>query len=162
MSNATQGPGPMDALTLEAETGTSYPAPYDALVRGRQRRRLGDAFGLSQFGVNLIHLSPGAASSQRHWHTDEDEFVYILEGTATLVTDEGSQPVGPGMVVGFPAGVTNAHHLINESESDVVFLEVGTRARNDTCQYGETDLLGARVDGQPRRFTRRDGSAFTG
>jgi uncharacterized cupin superfamily protein len=160
MNSESRRPGAIDPMSVEVETGTSYPPPFDELVGGRLRRRLGDAFGLTQFGVNLILLPPGAASSQRHWHTDEDEFVYILQGIATLVADEGSQRVEPGMVVGFPAGVETAHPLVNESDADVVFLEVGTRAMNDTCRYGEADLLGARVDGRPRRFTRRDGSAF--
>lgn len=160
MTDSTTETKAIDPLTLDAETGSSYPSPFDELVQGRKRRRLGDAFGLSQFGVNLVHLPPGAASSQRHWHTDEDEFVYVLEGTATLVTDTGSQRLGAGMVVGFPSGVENSHHLVNESDTEVVFLEIGTRAMNDFCRYGDADLLGERADGRPRHFTRRDGSPF--
>ena len=162
MTDSTTRKGAIDPMTVEPETGSSYPSPYDEIVRGRKRRRLGDAFGLDQFGVNLVHLPPGAASAQRHWHTNEDEFVYVLEGTATLVTDAGPQRFEAGMVVGFPAGVENSHHLLNETDADVVFLEIGTRAMNDVCNYGDADLLGERADGRPRHFTHRDGSPFEG
>ena len=150
----------IDPADLEPQTATSYPAPYDQAVAGREKRVLGNAFGLDQFGVNLVRLPPGAASAQRHWHTDEDEFVYVLEGTVTLVTDTGRQPLGPGMAAGFKAGVEDGHHLVNESDGDVLFLEVGTRAPKDFCKYPEADLLGERAAGRRTRFTRRDGSPF--
>jgi len=150
----------IDPADLERVVGTNYPSPYDEIVEGREKRVLGDAFGLDQFGVNLVTLSPGSASAQRHWHTDEDEFIYVLAGTATLVTDEGKQALGPGMSAGFAAGAENGHHLVNETDADVVFLEVGTRAAKDFCKYPEADLLGNRAGGQPTHFTHRDGSPF--
>src|SRR5262245_63272841 len=101
---------------LPVRTGSTYPPPHDAPCRQRRRRRLSDAFGLSQFGVNLLELPPGAWSSQRHWHEREDEFVYVLDGEVTLVTDAGATTLTPGMVAGFRAGEPNGHHLVNRSD----------------------------------------------
>jgi len=136
-----------------------YPEPYASLMRGRVKRQLGDAFGLKNFGVNLTRLEPGAMSALRHAHAKQDEFVYILEGTATLVTDEGRTPLRPGMCAGFPAGTGNAHHLTNESDQDVVYLEIGDRTPGDSAVWPDDDLQVIEIDGK-RRFAHRDGRPY--
>lgn len=141
-------------LVLKA---TNYPEPYASLVRGREKRRLGEAFGLQNFGVNLTRLKPGAISSVRHWHTRQDEFVYILEGQPTLVTDAGAQPLQPGHCAGFPAGEANGHHLRNDTQADAWYLEVGDRTAGDQAHYPDDDLAVTRPDGA-YLFTRKDGS----
>jgi uncharacterized cupin superfamily protein len=149
------------AVTDVAEAGgTSYPAPFRAAVAGRTFRRLGDAAGLAQFGVNLVRLAPGAASALRHAHSAEDEFVLVMEGAPTLITNDGEHLLAPGMMVGFPAGTGDAHHLVNRSGADVVFLVVGTRAPDrDVVTYPDDDL---RVEPSPagRRFVKADGSPW--
>ncbi len=150
----------LDPAAVAVAKGTNYPAPHDAIVGEREKQALGNALGLNQFGVNLVRLPPGAASAQRHWHTDEDEFIYILDGMATLVTEGGKQTLTAGMAAGFPAGVEDGHHLLNESDADVRYLEVGTRAPKDFCKYPDVDLLGKRAAGQRTEFTRRDGAPF--
>ncbi|WP_144184532.1 cupin domain-containing protein [Elioraea rosea] len=151
----------VDTHEIEERGGTSYPAPFHAAVAGRFSRRLGDAFSLTQFGVNLVRLAPGAASSLRHAHSAEDEFVMVLEGTPTLITNDGEQPMTPGMVVGFPCDTGDAHCLVNRTEVDAVFLVVGTKARDsDVCAYPDVDLhLAPGRDGR-RRFLRKDGTAW--
>jgi uncharacterized cupin superfamily protein len=138
--------------------GTGYPPPYDEPCKGRKRWKLGDAAGLTQFGVNLMRLPPGQWTSQRHWHTAEDEFVWVLDGEVVLVTDEGEQVLKGGDCAGFPAGVANGHHLQNRSDREAVLLEVGSRRpAEDGCDYPDIDMVidpGASV---PRR---RDGTAF--
>jgi len=136
-----------------------YPEPYASLMRGRVKRQLGDAFGLKNFGVNLTRLEPGAMSALRHAHAKQDEFVYILEGTATLVTDEGRTPLRPGMCAGFPAGTGNAHHLTNESDQDVVYLEIGDRTPGDSAVWPDDDLQVIEIDGK-RRFAHLDGRPY--
>jgi uncharacterized cupin superfamily protein len=128
-------------LDLTARVGTDYPAPHDRPLHERRRRRLGDAFGLSQFGVNLLELPPGAWSSQRHWHERQDEFVYVLEGEAVLVTDEGETALTAGMAAGFRAGSGNGHHLVNRSNAVVRLLEVGTRTAAETAHYSDIDMV---------------------
>ena len=115
----------IDARDVEAKIGTSYPKPFRSEVATRSKRILGDLFGLKNFGVNLVDLEPGSWSSQRHWHTHEDEFVYVVAGEVTLITDKGDQVLTPGMVAGFPAGSANGHHLVNKSDSVATYLEVG-------------------------------------
>ncbi|WP_203291701.1 cupin domain-containing protein [Maricaulis parjimensis] len=146
---------------VEESNGTSYPPEYAKDVAGRHYRRLGDAAGLEQFGVNLVRLEPGAWSSQRHWHTDEDEFVIIQSGEAVLVTEEGETVMQAGDFAGFPAGVEDGHHLINKSEADCVFLVVGGRSDSDACDYPDIDLkaLPGRYSGVGG-FTRKDGSHY--
>lgn len=135
-------PVALRATEVPEVSSTGYPEPFRALVAGRHRRRLGDAFGLGQFGVNLCRLEPGAASSQRHWHEKEDEFVWVLEGEVVLVTDAGETVLGPGMVAGFPAGRANGHHFVNRSGRDVLLLEIGTRsADGERVVYPDVDLL---------------------
>ncbi|MEL6258591.1 MAG: cupin domain-containing protein [Pseudomonadota bacterium] len=140
-------------------TGTSYPAPHDALVKSRRVRPLGIATGLSQFGVNLITLPPGGWSSQRHWHTHEDEFVWIVQGQLKLVTDAGAQTLAPGDCAGFPAGEADGHHLINETEADAVFLVIGGRHDNDVCDYPDIDMrsVAGRYSSKAG-FTTKDGT----
>jgi uncharacterized cupin superfamily protein len=139
---------------------SSYPEPYASRVAGREKRPLGDLFGLSNFGVNLTRLKPGAVSSVRHAHARQDEFVYILEGHPTLVTDAGDTPLAPGMCAGFKAGSGNAHHLVNRSASEVVYLEVGDRTPGDSATYPDDDLKVVAAPGGGWVFTRRDGTPF--
>lgn len=144
----------LDPKTVEAVSKTTYPEPYRKYVAGRTKRRLGDALGLADFGVNLTELPPGAWSALRHAHAREEEFVYILDGTVALVTDAGEQALGPGMVAGFPKGKSDAHHLINRSDKPARYLEIGTRKEEDAVVYPEADLAV-----QPgRKFVRKDGS----
>jgi uncharacterized cupin superfamily protein len=139
---------------------TNYPEPFASRVAGREKRPLGDVFGLSNFGVNLTRLSPGAVSALRHAHTRQDEFVYILEGHPTLVTDAGDTPLAPGMCAGFKAGTGNGHHLVNRTASDVVYLEVGDRTPADGASYPDDDLKAVQAPEGGWIFTRKDGSPF--
>jgi uncharacterized cupin superfamily protein len=138
---------------------SNYPEPFATRMLGREKRPLGDLFGLSNFGVNLTRLAPGAISALRHAHTLQDEFVYILEGRPTLVTDAGATQLQPGMCAGFKAGSGDGHHLVNRTASDVVYLEVGDRTPGDAVTYPDDDLTARVVDGK-WRFTRKDGSAY--
>ena len=150
----------LDPETVEPRRGTIYPEPFKGIVEGREKRALGNALGLNNFGVNLVRLPPGAASAQRHWHTRQDEFVMVLEGEAVLRTDAGDQPLGPGMAAGFPAGVEDGHHLVNESDRDVVYLEVGDRTPGDGARYPDIDLV-AEPDGKGGySFSKRDGTPY--
>ena len=126
---------------LREGVGSDYPAPHDQPCRQRRRRRLGDAFGLSQFGVNLMELPPGAWSSQRHWHEREDEFVYVLDGEVELVTDAGATTLTPGMAAGFRAGEPNAHHLVNRSDKPARVLEVGARTTTEVARYPDIGMM---------------------
>ena len=149
-------PRPALDIALHAKQ-TNYPEPFASLVRGREKRRLGDAFGLTNFGVNLTRLAPGAQSSVRHGHTRQDEFVYILEGRPTLVTNAGPTALAPGMCAGFKAGSSDAHHLKNETNEDVWYLEIGDRSPGDTAHYPDDDLAVKEIDGA-YLFSRKDGS----
>lgn len=149
----------IDVASLPVRTASSYPTPFDEPCRGRSYIRLGDAGGLTQFGVNLVRLAPGAWSSQRHWHTHEDELVYMLEGELVLVSDAGQTPMRPGDVATFKAGVADGHHLQNRSARDAVFLVVGTRDGRDGCDYPDIDLV-APPDSEGAEFTRRDGTPY--
>jgi len=138
---------------------TNYPEPFASRVAGRRKHPLGDLFGLTNFGVNLTRLAPGAVSAMRHAHTKQDEFVYILEGHPTLHTDEGKTRLSPGMCAGFKAGTGNAHHLINETREDVVYLELGDRTPGDEARYPDDDLKAAMVDGK-WKFMHKDGAPY--
>lgn len=132
----------IDVESAPTRFGTGYPPPFDAPCRDRRRWKLGDAAGLTQFGVNLLRLAPGVWSSQRHWHTAEDEFVWVVEGEVVLVTDEGEQVLRAGDCAGFPAGPPNGHHLQNRSGAEAVLLEVGSRRRaDDGATYPDIDLM---------------------
>jgi uncharacterized cupin superfamily protein len=147
----------IDLESAPVRTGTSYPPPHDAPCLNRARRQLGDAAGLTQFGVNLLTLPPGAWSSQRHWHSHEDEFVWVLAGEGVLITDAGEQPLRPGDCAGFPAGARDGHHIQNRSDRELVLLEVGSRREEDACDYPDIDLYApAGSDG----YTHKDGRAY--
>ena len=152
-------PKRIDPATLAPVVGTLYPPPFDAPCRTRERRKLGDAAGLTQFGVNLLRLPPGAWSSQRHWHVDQDEFVYVLAGEVVLVTDGGRETLRAGDAAGFKAGDANGHHLRNESGADALVLEVGTRTAADSAAYPDIDLM-APPHGKPAVYTHRDGTPY--
>ena len=139
---------------------TRYPEPFASRMAGREKRPLGDLFGLSNFGVNLTRLKPGGVSALRHAHSRQDEFVYVLEGHPTLITDAGETPLAPGMCAGFKAGRGDAHHIANRTQSDVLYLEVGDRSAADAVSYPDDDIqavLGA--DGS-WRFTKKDGTPY--
>ncbi|MGQ0675694.1 MAG: cupin domain-containing protein [Rhodospirillales bacterium] len=148
-----------DPATLPEQRGTSYPSPYREKVAGRVKRKLGDAAGLTQFGVNLVTLPPGAYSSMRHWHKNEDEFVYVLSGELTLVTDAGEQILAAGDACGFPAGKADGHHMINRSKAPAAYLEVGTRVKTDRVDYPDIDMRGVN-DGAGWKFVRKDGRPY--
>lgn len=149
----------IDPSNLPVRQGTFYPPPYDERCRARERRRLGDAAGLTQFGVNLLRLAPGVWSSQRHWHTRQDEFVYVLEGEVVLVTDAGEEVLKAGDCAGFKAGEEDGHHFQNRSGADVLLLEVGSRVAGDGAQYPGIDLVHP-ADGQPAMYTHTDGTPY--
>ena len=138
---------------------TNYPEPFAARMAGRQKHPLGDLFGLKNFGVNLTKLAPHATSALRHAHTRQDEFVYILQGHPTLHTDEGRTQLAPGMCAGFKAGTGNGHRLINDTEDEVVYLEIGDRSAGDQGSYPDDDLRALLVDGQ-WKFTHKDGTPY--
>lgn len=152
--------GGVNPRRVEARTGTGYPEPFRANVAARSKRALGDAFGLSRYGVNLVDLPPGVWSSQRHWHSHQDEFIYIVAGRLTLVTDAGEQILTPGMVVGFPAGRRDGHHLINRTDETATYLEIGDRDARDETVYPDIDLLYRLNDRGEREFTHRDGVRY--
>lgn len=149
----------LDPATVGAKVGTNYPAEFCENVSAREKHILGDALGLTQFGVNLTRLKPGVMSSQRHWHTHEDEFIMVVEGQLVLVTDAGEQTLGPGMVAGFPAGTGDGHHLINRADKDAVYLEVGARDGEDDADYPDIDLIRRKKDGK-RIFFHKDGAPY--
>lgn len=137
---------------------TGYPPDLARKVEGREKRPLGDLFGLRNFGVNLTRLAPGAASALRHAHATQDEFVYVLEGSPTLVTDAGEMPLQPGMCAGFPAGTGDAHHLVNRTARDVVYLEIGDRSPGDRVTYPDDDLRAEMGADGKWRYSRKDGT----
>jgi uncharacterized cupin superfamily protein len=149
----------IDPATLSVITGTLYPTPFDEPCRTRQRTRLGDVAGLTQYGVNLLRLPPGSWSSQRHWHTHQDEFVYVVSGEVVLVTDEGDEVLKPGDCAGFKAGDTNGHCLQNRSGSDAMVLEIGTRLAEDGAYYSDIDMM-APAGGKPAQYCHQDGTPY--
>jgi uncharacterized cupin superfamily protein len=149
----------IDPRDVPAERRVSYPAPFAQRVSGRVRRRVGDALGLRNFGVNLTLIEPGGQSALRHWHTRQDEFIYVLEGELVLVTDDGEQVLKQGMAAGFPAGSGDGHHLVNRTSHPAVYLEVGDRAPGDDVHYPDDDLVG-HAGPAPRVFRNRDGQPY--
>ncbi len=145
----------IDLNAAKVRTGTGYPPPFDAPCRERTRRQLGDGAGLTDFGVNLLRLPPGTWSSQRHWHTAEDEFVYVLEGELTLVTDAGEEILRTGDCAGFKAGVRDGHHLQNRTDKDAVALEIGSRKAEDEGEYPDIDMRFG-----PEGFFHKDGKPY--
>jgi uncharacterized cupin superfamily protein len=138
---------------------SNYPEPFASMMGGRVKRPLGDLFSLSNFGVNLTRLAPHAVSALRHAHTKQDEFIYVIQGRPVLMTDEGRTQLEPGMCAGFKAGTGNGHQLMNESDEDVVYLEVGDRTPGDTASYPDDDLQANLVDGV-WKFTHKDGRPY--
>jgi len=148
----------IDVESVYKRKGSTYPPPFDAMAKDRIKQGLGDAGGLTDFGVNLTQLPPGAWSSQRHWHSAEDEFVYILSGEVALVTDSGEEILRAGDCAAFPKNAANGHHLINKSNTMAVYLEIGTRApMNDVCTYPDIDML---LDRSKGSFTHKDGTLY--
>jgi uncharacterized cupin superfamily protein len=148
----------IDTTRLKPRESTNYPDAFKHVVKGREKTALGNAADLSQFGVNLTRLKPDAASSLRHWHENEDEFVYILAGEVVLIEDDGETIMRPGDCAGFKANVANGHHLVNRTERDALYLEIGTRAPAECAHYPDVDLkferdeTGARIlhkNGEP-------------
>jgi uncharacterized cupin superfamily protein len=147
----------VDIGAVPVRTGSGYPAPFDAPCATRTRRRLGNAGGLRDFGVNLMTLPPGGWSSQRHWHSHEDEFVYVLEGELTLVEDDGETLLRAGDCAAFPKASGNGHHLINRTTAAAMYLEVGSRHPQDLTTCSDIDMMSANADG---RFVRKNGTPW--
>ncbi len=145
---------------LPVDSRSTYPEPFNQVVVGRSRRRLGNAAGLDQFGVNLTTLQPGAASALRHWHEKEDELVYILDGELVLVEDSGETVLKRGDAAGFKANEPNGHHLVNKSGKDAVYLEIGTHSKHERAEYPDDDLLVIRDDAGAR-YTHKDGKPYS-
>ncbi len=151
----------IDLASIPVESGTGYPEQFRARVAGRSRQRIGDAAGLKNFGVNLTTLAPGSQSALRHWHSAQDEFVYIVQGELVLITNEGEQALASGDMAGFAAGKANGHHLVNRSAAPAMYLEVGDRTSPEQVMYPDQDLVfRLTADGQ-RRFERRDGTVYS-
>jgi uncharacterized cupin superfamily protein len=149
----------IDIAKATVRTKGVYPQPWRSITAGREKAALGDVAGLTQFGVNLTRLKPGAASSLRHWHENEDEFIYVLEGEITLIEDGGETVLRPGDAAGFKAGVSNGHHLINKTQRDALYLEVGTRAKSERAHYPDVDLVAEKGD-HGFRFAHRSGEPY--
>ncbi|MGJ3254132.1 MAG: cupin domain-containing protein [Elainellaceae cyanobacterium] len=146
-------------VDIAGKTSTNYPDPFRSLVAGRTKRKLGDAAGLKNFGVNMVTLAPGSCSALRHWHLNQDEFIYVLSGELTLVTDEGEHILQAGMAAGFPAGDPNGHHLINRSGSAASYLEIGDRTADEEVVYPDVDLTAHYHTGE-WRFMHKDGTPY--
>lgn len=148
----------LDPAEVPVRRGSSYPKPFKAPCAERAKQRLGDAVGLTDFGVNLVRLPPGSASAQRHWHSHEDEFVYVLTGELTLVTDAGEQRLAAGDAAGFPAGEANGHHFVNRGSEAASYLEVGSRKAEDAVTYPDVDLHLSGKGGEG--FTNKKGDPY--
>src|SRR5882762_11854017 len=147
----------IDVNSVPERKGSGYPAPFQEKVGDRVKKPLGNAGGLSDFGVNLTRLPPGSWSSQRHWHTAEDEFVYVLSGEVTLVTDTGEETLRAGDCAAFPKNAPNGHHLINKGGATATYLEIGSRLEDDSCHYPDIDLY---IDGKIGEFAHKDGTLY--
>jgi uncharacterized cupin superfamily protein len=150
-----------DPLSVAESNATSYPEPYRAANQKRWNRRLGDHAGLTNFGVNLTRIVSGGQSSARHWHSRQDEFVYVLSGTVMLETDAGEQELKPGTCAGFPAGAADGHRFVNRSNEDVLLLVVGDRTADDDIAYPDIDMQAHLQPDGKYRFRRKDGSSFS-
>lgn len=147
----------IDITALPFHHGSGYPAPHNKGFEARHQTALGDPYGITQFGVNLVRLEPGGQSSLRHWHVEQDEFLVVTEGALTLIDDDGETQLEPGDCCAFPANDGNGHHLVNKSQSDAAFVVVGTRTPTETGWYSDVDMK-VTVDNGVFTFTRRDGS----
>ncbi|WP_428265011.1 cupin domain-containing protein [Haliangium sp.] len=150
----------LDPAVIEPRTSSGYPEPFRSRVLPREKRALGDPVGLTKVGINLTTLPPGKESSMRHFHTHEDEFVYILEGEVVLKTDRGEQILRAGMCAGFPAGVADGHQLINRSDRPVRYLEVSNRDAADTAEYPDVDLAYSKTPEGGAVFAHKDGTPY--
>lgn len=160
MNNAPK-PAAIDACAVPPRTVSSiYPEPFAARMNGRQKRALGDYFGLRNFGVNLTRMTPGGSSALRHAHSHQDELIYVLEGHPTLVTNAGEIQLAPGMCAGFPAGTGDAHQLVNRTQADVVYLEMGDRSAGDRVVYPDDDIEASTSSDGSRRFVHKDGTPY--
>jgi len=148
----------IDVKSVPERRGSAYPTQFAGITKDRVRQRLGDAGGLTQFGVNLLQLSPGAGSSQRHWHSGEDEFVYVVSGEITLVTNAGEEILRAGDCAAFPKGVDDGHQLLNKSDGMAVCLEIGTRSAEDVTLYSDIDMKIDKKAGGG--FTHKDGTPY--
>jgi uncharacterized cupin superfamily protein len=148
----------IDVSQVPAHKGSGYPPPHHGRCADRVRQRLGDAGGLVDFGINLMRLPPGNWSSQRHWHSHEDEFVYVLEGEVTLVEDDGETILRAGDCAAFPKNTRNGHHLINRTQDVSVYIEVGSRNASDVTTCSDVDIVSSNADG---RFLHKDGSPYS-
>lgn len=161
MTQPLERPAAIAALEVPPRSKPSnYPPVFAARMSGREKRALGDFFGLANFGVNLTRLAPGSISALRHAHTLQDEFVYILQGRPTLVTNAGHRQLSPGDCAGFAAGSGDAHQLLNESNEDVLYLEVGDRTAGDVGSYPDDDLTAEKMPNGSWRFAHKDGSPY--
>ncbi len=151
----------LDLTKVPVKSGSIYPEPYASMMQGRTSLRLGEAAGLTQFGVNLVMLEPGAMSSLRHWHLAEDEFVMITEGECVMVQDEGETLMRPGDCAGFPAGSTNGHHFWNRTDRVAKFLVIGSKAKREVATYSDVDLK-VELESGKARFTYKDGTDWAG
>jgi uncharacterized cupin superfamily protein len=149
----------IDIAGIKVESGSNYPEPFHNVALGRHRKRLGNAVGLNQFGVNLTTLKPGSQSSQRHWHANEDELVYVLEGEVVLRENGGETVLRPGDAAGWKAGVADGHCLINRSQRDAVFLEIGSRHPHERAEYSEIDMIYVRDD-NGFRYQKKSGELY--
>ncbi len=149
----------LDIDRIETHIGSGYPPPFDKKVARRERKRLAEAAGLTKIGVTLLKLPPGSWSTQRHWHINSDEFVFVVSGEVVLVTDDGEEILRAGDAAGFKANDPNGHHLQNRSGSDAMILEIGNHLETDTAHYPDIDLIAALIDGESR-ITRRDGTPY--
>ena len=149
----------IDPTALEANTSSGYPEPYRSQVLPRAKRALGDAAGLTKIGINHTTLAPGAASSMRHWHTHEDELIYVLTGELVLVTDAGERPLHAGQCAGFPAGHRDGHQFINRGSAPAVYLEISNRDESDVAQYPDVDLVWNAPE-NPGAYSHKDGRPY--
>ncbi len=150
----------IEATTVEANRGNGFPEPFHTTLGDCEWRQLGDHFGLTQFGVNLEHLEPGCQSALRRWHTDSDEFVYMLAGELVLITDEGETIMHPGMIAGFVGGEQNGHHLVNRSESQASFLVIGSRIEGDSAHYPDDDIMWTKDDQGNWKAAYKNGTLY--
>lgn len=150
----------IDLNTIPVESGTTYPAEFCSAVEGRSRQRVGNAAGLKNFGVNLTTLAPGSQSALRHWHTAQDEFVYVLQGELVLITEGDEQVLCAGDMAGFAADVANGHHLVNRTNEPATYLEIGDRTYPDRADYPDDDLLCVPTGHGQRQFVRKNGSPY--
>lgn len=151
----------IDIAALPVRTGSTYPGGYAAQVGDRRQQALGDAAGLTQFGVNQVTLGPGGQSALRHWHQEQDEFLIVTQGICTLIDDAGETALHPGDCAAFPAGEANGHHIVNRTGADASFVVVGTRTATETAYYSDVDMM-VKTDASGSHFTRRDGTPVEG